>query len=471
MQNFLKENGYIWESGISGHFTYGPMGKSLKTSIENFIKNEFDQLGFLEIDTPLILHKDVLIKSGHWDKFKDPMIYLADGKLMRLDHLIEKNFNISYNNLSKNEIYHYLVKYNNMICKTKDDHVLIPNNEKDFEINYRDLMIKSHSGNHEVGLRPETATATYNNFMDLFIYCHKQLPILVYQIGKSFRNEVAPKHGIIRGREFTQAEFQIILKPNQKQMNTMVLSKLDKINIFYSDIHQAGILSLEEWFEKYKFHHSLYAQYILLTYEIFIQLGIPENKIRLRQHLDNEKAFYALDAWDIEVNLHNLGWTEIAGIHDRGSHDLNGMKGIKGETPHILEIAIGVDRIFYSLIDSLWENKSVKEGKSILNIPYHLSSIQVSILPLLKNKPDLVKKSEEIYHNLKYKLKTELNIKGSIGQRYLKNAIKGIPYSVTIDFKTLEDNTVTIRDRDTEVQERVSVVGIDEYLMKKLKKY
>ncbi len=461
MQTFLKENGYVWESGIAGHYTYGPFGKSLKNNIENFIRRIFEKESFIEIESPIILHKNVWLNSGHWDKFRDPMIKTQDGRLLRLDHLIEKYFpNENYSKLNNRQVYQLLIIYNTQICKEEVDKIAIPYLEEHFEIEFRDLMMKSYSGNNEVGLRPETATATFNNFLDLYNFCNNQLPICVYQIGKSFRNEISPRHGIIRGREFTQAEFQIILKESQKY-NRSISSLITNINTINET------LSAIDWLSLYGLEKSEYGYYILLTYEIFLKLGIPMDKIRLRQHDENERAFYALDAWDIEVNLNDLGWTEIAGLHDRGSYDLRNCK-FKSKTPHIIEIAIGIDRLFYSILDSLYEKHEIKEGKPILKIPYNLASVQVSVLPLVKNNKEIVNKSNMIYDSLKYKFKCETNKNGYIGTRYLKNAIKGIPYSITIDYETLKDESVTIRDRDTEEQERIMIKDLIDYLSYKL---
>ena len=388
MQSFLKENGYIWESGIAGHYTYGPLGKALKNSIENYIRKTFEQYDFIEIDTPLILHKDVWVNSGHWDKFKDPMVTTQDGKLLRLDHLLENKFDINFNDLTFKDMYQYLVKYNSEYSKDK---IIIPDREEDFNIQYRDLMMKSLLGNQEVGLRPETATATYHNFSDIFQYFGGQIPIYVYQIGKSFRNEVSPKHSIIRGREFTQAEFQIILREKQKDESD-ILTNLDNIR------NLNDIISVKDWLDTYKLPKN-YAQYMLITYELFMKLDITFDKV-----------------------------------------------------------------------DTLYENKTIKDGKPMLCIPYHLSSIQVGVLPLVKNRENILEKSYEVYDLLKNKFKTNFLRTGSIGKRYLKNSVKGVPYNVTIDHDTLVDGCVTVRDRDTEAQDRIKIGELVEYLYTRLYK-
>lgn len=454
MFGFLKEHGYVWESGLSGHFTYGPMGKSIKNKIENKIRKVFHKEGYSEIETPLISKKEIWVDSGHWDKFTDPIIYTENKKQYRLDKVLENAYiNLDYSTLNKEEIIKLLTQLNE---KREDKYII------NDTIEYKSLMMKTMSGTHECGLRPETATSTYNNFMEMFIHNKREYPVKFFQIGKSFRNEISPEHNIIRGREFTQAEFQIVLPQEDKNK----LSKKEykfQVNVKNNEIN--ALLSVQEFYNEYKLE-SAYGNLLFLTYNIFLELGIPLEKIRLRRHGDDEKAFYALDAWDVEVKLSELGWTEIAGIHDRGSYDLKKCKMKK--IPHILESAIGVDRILYSILDTLYEKKTVNQGKTILKIPYFLAPIDVAVMPLLKNKPDLVKMSIEVYDIISDHFITIHSKTKSIGKRYLNNSMMGIPYSVTIDFESIEDNTVTIRDRDTEIQERIKINDIIVYLRNKI---
>ncbi len=432
MQAFLKENGYVWDSGISGHYTYGPQGTALKKSIENYLRQAFGAEDFTEIETPLLLHKDVWVRSGHWDKFRDPVVYTKAGNMLRLDHLIESQHpELNYAELSFDSVRTILHEIN----ETNNDPIVIPDAAE-----YRDLMIRCHSGSQDVGLRPETATATYNNFNELYQFFNGQYPIRVYQIGKSFRNEINPRNGILRGREFTQAEFQVILPESQK--NTRQFSSL----LLTQQITKAENNTLP----------SEYAFYLEFTYNLFHKLGIPTDRIRLRRHAENERAFYALDAWDIEVHLTGLGWTEIAGIHDRGAYDLRHQKFKKG-VPHILEIAIGVDRLFYSILDTLYDNcpATEQQGKPRLKIPYSIAPIIVAVFPVVKVNATIVQFARMLYNKLRIVFPTEYDEKQSIGRRYLKAAIKGIPCCITVDAQTVIDSTVTIRDRDTEVQARV----------------
>ena len=436
MQAFLKENDYIWESGIEGHYTYGFQGKLLKNKIEDFLRKSFKD--FNEIETPLILHKNVWIRSGHWNKFCDPIIKTKGGNSHRVDHLIEKYYSErDYSKLSFDEV----IKYLKDIPLDNNDEFIFP----ELEFEHKDLMMKLTSGHHEVALRPETATATYNNFRDMLV--NHQMPIKVFQIGKSLRNEISPRNGILRGREFTQAEFQVILNEEYKKLRMNDDGNRDDIDLVnIKNIGNNVILDLK----------SYYGDFIKKTYRIFCDLGIPRDKIRLRQHSENEKAFYAIDAWDIEVNLNQYGWYEIAGIHDRGCHDLH--------DAHILEIAIGVDRLLYSILDVLYEKKDVDDSKNIFKIPYQIAPIQVCVLPLY-NKDILTELAEKIYHDLNNKFICKYMTSQSIGKRYMKASMMGIPYCITVDYQSLEDGMVTIRDRDSEKQNRIAIKDIKYHLL------
>ncbi len=197
-----------------------------------------------------------------------------------------------------------------------------------------------------------------------------------------------------------------------------------------------------------------------------MHLGIA--RIRLRQHHPDEKAFYADDAWDIELNLNNYGWTEVCGVHDRTDYDLTQHGKFSGEKlearrengekfiPHVLEIAFGTDRPTYALMDLFYDKKKEGEGKTMFRVPYHMSPMDVSIFPLMK-KPELVKLAREIRDDLEKDYIVDYDESGSIGRRYLRSATVGTPYAITVDFESLEDKSVTVRDRDSEEQVRVKI--------------
>ena len=492
--SFMKDHGYIFETGLSGHCSYGPFGKEIKNNIENFFRQYFKSDGFDEFQTPTVYRQEVWEKSGHWNKFKDYQIKNKDGKTFKLDQVIDQYFK-NYSNSDPSEhinqkdyitpeghlkIIKIIETINKENIKINLDPYMIPTSNEmipiiessDTEWPYRQLMMVSNSGGSSVGLRPETATATFVNYPQLLSYYNNQLTIKIFQIGTSFRNELQTSNYILRSREFTQAEFQVILgekeKPEWLESHSDAMLEMDKISVNL-DVNNEP--TIETVIGKMEFNNPIFKYYLALTYKSFVDIGLDPSKIRLHKHLENEMAFYALDAYDIEVNLIGFDWTEVAGIHDRGSYDLDchfplTKKQIKKKqtNPNIIEIAVGIDRLFYSMIDNLYQKKTIKEGKTMLNIPYHLAPIEIGIFPLLNKPVELVEIAQKLHQSLKKEFRTYYSKSGSIGTRYLKAAIKGIPYCLTIDHQTIEDQTVTMRDRDSEKQERIHLDDIKEKL-------
>ena len=235
--------------------------------------------------------------------------------------------------------------------------------------------------------------------------------------------------------------------------------------------------SVENALKKGLIKSQAYGWCIQLAYQLYLNFGIPKEKIRLRQHHPDEKAFYADDAWDIEVNLNSYGWTEMCGVHDRTDYDLTQHAKFSGKkleavrengekfVPHILEIAFGTDRPTYALIDIFYDKKVEGAGKTMLKLPYNMAPIEVSIFPLMK-KPDQIKIAKEIKENLENEFIVDYDISGSIGKRYLRSATVGTPHAITVDFDSVENKDVTIRDRNTEEQKRIKIEEVRDILRK-----
>ena len=460
--------------GVAGFYTYGPLGKLLKNKVENSVRRTFNQYGFREIEGPTVLPNEVWKASGHLDTFKDRTIKCKKCKaVFRADKLIEENNDFSADSFSNKEILDF-IKKNKLKC---------PTCKSDFEekIETASLMLGTVVGGKEASLRPETATGTYLSYMRYYHYFRKKLPFGIFQIGKAYRNEVSPRQNVLRGREFTQAEGQIFVDPKEKN-NWEEYEKIKNEKLpFWSegeqknDKYSGKLISVEEALKKKLIKSQVYGWSIWLAYMQFKNFGIPPEKIRLRQHFKSEKAFYADDAWDLELNLNNYGWTEVCGVHDRTDYDLtqhSKATGVKLEAlrengekfvPHVLEIAFGTDRPTYSLIDLFYEKKEEGEGKTTFKIPYHMSPIEVSIFPLVK-KDELKNIAEKIKSTLEKNFVVDYDFSGSIGKRYLRSAVSGIPYAITIDFDSLKDSTVTLRDRDSEEQKRVKINDLREIL-------
>lgn len=481
--SFVQEAGLIWGpspeiyGGLAGFYTYGPIGKLLKNKVENSVRKVFSTNGFREIEGPTIMPDIVWKASGHLDTFTDRIIKCQKCKsAFRADKLIEESQDISADSLPDEQLLKII----------QDKKIKCPSCNSNFEnkIEKQSLMMKTKIGSHDASLRPETATVTYLPFLRFYNFFRKKLPFTVFQIGKAYRNEISPRQNVLRGREFTQAEAQLFIDPKEKN-SWQEYEKIAKEKLplwTYKDQEkslQIKDISLEEALKKKFIQSQAYAWCLFLAYTQFINFGIPKDRIRIRQHHPNEKAFYADDAWDIEIKLNNYGWTEVCGIHDRTDYDLKQhskfskinleAKRENGEsfTPHVLEIAFGTDRPTYALIDIFYDKKSLEEGKTAFRIPYHMSPIDISIFPLMK-KPELTSLSKKIKESLEKEFTIDYDESGSIGRRYLRSAVQGTPYAITIDYDSIKNKDVTIRDRDTEKQIRVKIENLEETLKKLL---
>ena len=481
--SFIQEAGLIWGpepeiyGGLAGFYTYGPLGKLLKNKVENSVRRVFNFHGFRELEGPTIMTDKVWKASGHLDTFSDRRITCAKcNSVFRADKLIEEKHEVSADGFSDEKIISFI----------HEKKIKCPTCGEKFgdKIERQSLMMKTKVAGQDASLRPETATVTYLPFIRMYQYFRKKLPFGVFQIGKAYRNEISPRQHVLRGREFTQAEGQLFIDPNEKNnWEKFDLVKDDKLPLWDYTLQESAkssiSTSLESALNKKLVSTKAYAWCLWLAYNQFKHFGIPEDKIRIRQHLPTERAFYAADAWDIEIKTHNFGWVEVCGVHDRTDYDLkqhSKESGISLEaaredgtkfTPHILEIAFGTDRPTYTLIDLFYEKKDEEDGKTVFKIPYHMAPISVSVFPLMK-KPELTEIAESIYSDLSKQFIAEYDSSGSIGKRYLRSMTAGTPFAVTIDFDSVKDKSVTVRDRDTGKQERVKIKELIEYLNDKL---
>jgi len=478
LNSFIVDAGFIWGpspeiyGGVAGFYDYGPLGKLLKNRVENTIRTIFEKNEFWEVECPTVMPSVVWKASGHLGGFTDPLIKDENGSVFRVDKLIEewcsKN-NINFNSLeiegaSKEHLLEVIKKHD---IKSPNNKTLIP------EIKDHSLMMKTTLGvDIEAYNRPETATTTYLPFKRFDDFFRKKYPFSVFQIGKAYRNEISPRQSVMRGREFTQAEGQIFIFENQK--NNFEKFKDVKENIlplWFNDSDEITPITLNEAINNKKLKNQAYAWTLNLAYELFIAMGIPKERIRMRQHAKDEMAFYADDAWDVEVNLNSFGWYEVCGIHDRTNYDLkqhakeskSKLEAYNEETkqkevPQVLEIAFGTDRPTYALLDIFFD---IEENRKIFKVPKLLAPIQVSVFPLVNKLKD---KAKEVYNILNLDFKCTLDTSGSIGKRYARADEIGTPLCITVDFE--EDNCVTVRDRDSTEQKRIKIEEIKETIDK-----
>ncbi len=476
-ENFLKElnafmqsKGFIYgpfpeiyNNGVAGFYAYGPLGKLLKNKVEDSVRRMYFSNGFRELECPTVVPDIVWEASGHLKTFKDKIVECEKCKsIFRADKLIEEFTNKEIAGLNDKEIIKEIKKIKCPNC----------NNNLKEEIKDYSLMMKTEVAGKSFSLRPETATVTYLPFKRLNEYFRK-LPFTVFQIGKAYRNEISPRQHLLRCREFTQAEAQLFIDPKEKNnWEKYGLIKNEKLPLYTSHQQEKNLkledISLEDAIKHKHIKSKAYAWCLYLAYKQFVSMGIPKEIIRIRQHLENERAFYADDAWDIEIKLNTFGFTEMCGVHDRTDYDLKKHSEFSKQVleatredgskfvPHILEIAFGTDRPVFALMDSFYEKKDEKDGKSIFKSPYHMAPIDVAVFPLMK-KDNLPEFAEKVKKMLEKEFIVDYDESGSIGKRYLRAAESGTPYCVTIDHDSLKNDDCTIRDRDTEKQVRVKI--------------
>jgi glycyl-tRNA synthetase len=482
LAKYLSEKDFIYGpepelySPIAGFYSYGLLGKTMKNNLENEIRKIFTKNNFFEVEYPIVSPQAIWKASGHADNFNDPVILCSKCKnSFRADKLIEEKIEILADSFEDEKLLK-TIKDNKITCPSCDGRF-------NLEIKRHSLMMKTTIGSDIIAYnRPETATTTYLPFKHYVSFFRGKLPFTVFQIGKAFRNEISPRQHLLRQREFTQAEAQIFISKEQKQ-NFSQFEEVENETLplwtetLQKNEKEPALVSLKEAIEKKLLKNKAYAWSINLAYKMFLTFGIPKEKIRLRQHWQNEKAFYADDAWDLEVNLNSFGWTECCGIHDRTTYDLTQhakfskqelfVRTESGEkvVPDVIEIAFGVDRPFFSLLDlAFFKREDAK--RTVLSLPKNITPLQIGLLPLLK-KDGLPEKALEIKKELEEKYRTYYDLSGSIGKRYSRLDAIGVPYCITIDHQTLEDDTITIRERDTLKQIRIK----KKELLSKLEKF
>ncbi len=454
---------------LAGIYTYGPVGVEIKKKLqerwwEEFVESRNDVVG---IESPIILPKKVLEASGHLREFNDILVECTKCKeKFRADLLIEEKTGLKVEGKSKKEIEMLIKKYKIKCPKCGGELSAI----KKFN-----LMFETHIGtleneNATVYLRPETAQGIFVNFKRVLKISRKKLPFGIAQIGKVFRNEISPRNFVFRCREFSQAELEFFVHP--EKVNECELGALEKLEIKIAPENKRKSVK-EIWEEKIvgtKWH--LY--WIAKSYEWLVKLGINSENLRIRKHNKDELAHYAKETWDIEYKFPN-GWKEIEGVSNREDFDLKNHSEKSGEElsyfdeekkehvfPWVIEPSFGVDRMILAL---LAEAYSEKNGKKILKISPSIAPFLVAVFPLV-NKGEMGERALEIFRKLKKEISALYDEKGSIGRRYARVDEIGVPFAVTVDGQTLEDDTVTIRDRDTTEQERVKENEIITYLKK-----
>lgn len=484
--SLVKRRGFIWGpspeiyGGLAGFFTYGPAGSALKNKILSLFRKELSYFGFLEVECPTIMPEIVWEASGHLERFIDYITRCTKCKLLyRADKILKELLpDVMIDGLSKEEL-NKLIKTKNLKCPSCDSLL--------GEIEEYNLMLKTNVGDNNIAyLRPETATSTYLLFNRLDNYARKQYPIKVFQYGKAHRNEISPRQGVIRMRAFDQLELQLFIgKEQEMTLEEYFDVKSEKLPFLdwktqIKNINKPNIISLEEAINSGVIQKPAFAYCLYISYFLTKRFGYEDELIRLRQHSPAERAHYADDAWDLEIETRQYGWIEICGIHDRTDYDLRRHQEFskqnfeismdtssnKKEIPQILEIAFGIDRILYTLLESCFD---VKEERINLKLKPFLAPYSVAVFPLIKNKKEIRDLAKEVQKELlNNRIASFYDEAGSIGKRYRRQDELGTPFCITIDYESLEDQSVTIRYRDSMEQERIKIDKITDIISKKL---
>lgn len=448
--SLAKNRGFIFPGsdiygGLANTWDYGPLGIELKNNIKKAWWKKFVQESPYNVglDSAILMNPETWVASGHIGGFNDPLMDCKDCKTrFRADKLIEdylqeKGEEVVVDGWS-NEKMEKFIQENQILCPKCG--------KSNFtEIRQFNLMFKTHQGvvedsQSDIYLRPETAQGIFVNFKNVQRSARKKLPFGIAQIGKSFRNEITPGNFIFRTREFEQMELEFFCKPGE-------------------DL---------EWYTYWK---NFCKNWLL-------DLGIKEGNLRLRDHNEEELSHYSNATTDIEYQF-PFGWGELWGIADRTDFDLTQHQRHSGQDmsymdpttnekyiPYCVEPSVGVDRLLLAfLVEAYHVEQLEKDTRAVLKLHPQLAPIKVAILPLTKKLKD---KAWEVYELLKKKFMVEYDEAGSIGKRYRREDEIGTPYCITIDYDTLEDQSVTIRDRDTMEQTRIPIENLETFLEEKM---
>ncbi|MBI4089365.1 MAG: glycine--tRNA ligase [Candidatus Levybacteria bacterium] len=416
-----KRRGFIFPGseiygGITGFWDYGPLGVELKNNIKkewwkSMVYKRSDVVG---IDAAIIMNPEVWAKSGHLGAFADPLVECKIcHKRFRSDREEEKDKHLK-EHLGKSDVWTEAKQFNLLT----------------------EVFLGVTEPKEKAYLRGEITQGVFVDFENVVSSSRIKIPFGIAQIGKAFRNEITPGNFTFRSREFEQMELEFFVKPQD----------------------QEG----DKWFEYWKNERMKW----------YLSLGMKKESLRFRVHADKERAHYAKKAEDIEYNA-PFGWSELEGIHHRGDWDLSAHKLTYKEedgeefTPWVIETSGGVDRsALFFLVDAYYED----DKRVVLKLHPKLAPVKVAVFPLLANKENLISLAKDVYKSLKENIDGMIMFddRGNIGKRYYAQDEIGTPFCVTVDFQSLEDKAVTVRDRDTAKQERIKIENLYKYLLEKL---
>lgn len=451
INSLCKRRGFVYPTsdiygGLMSSYDYGPAGTELLRNIRNlwwktFIQDRSDMVG---LDSQILLHPETWVASGHVGAFNDPLVEdKVTKKRYRADHLIEAwlskhpDSSIVVEDMNLDEMDGYIVA--KKILSPDGNLLLSP---KKFNLLFETKLGVVEGEKSQLYMRGETAQGIFTNFKNILDSNRVTLPFGVGQIGKSFRNEITTGQFIFRTLEFEQAEIEYFFNPKTS-----------------------------DWKELFDAWKDAMLRFVVE------KLSIKKENLRFRKHTDKERSHYSKDTFDLEYQ-YPFGWKELWGIAYRTDYDLSVQSKHSGADlsytdpqtgekiiPHVIEPAVGVNRMFLMVLADAYDKQ---EKRVVLHLAPALAPYKVAVFPLVANKPELTAKAKTVFDSLKQHFAVAWDDRGNIGKRYLAQDEIGTPWCVTVDYATLEDNTVTVRDRDTTEQVRVPVDELSAYFQKKL---
>ena len=446
-----KSRGYVYPGseiygGLANTWDYGPLGVELKNNVKEAWRKKFIQenKNIVGLDAAILMNPETWVASGHVSGFSDPLLDCKECKTRhRADKLIEsfahdKGEDIVADGWTDEQMLNY-INDNKIVCPKCGK--LNYTNIRKFNLMFKTFQGVTEDSTSTVYLRPEKAQGIFVDFKNVMRTTRKKIPMGIAQIGKAFRNEITPGNFTFRTREFEQMELEFFCKPG-------------------TDL---------EWFEYWR----------KFCKDWLLNLGMKEENIRLRDHSPEELVFYSKGTTDIEFAF-PFGWGELWGIADRTDYDLTAhqthskedMSYLDPETnekyiPYVIEPSVGADRVTLAFLCNAYEEQELGEGDTRIVLHLHpaLAPYKAAILPLSKKLND---KADEVFQTLAKAFPVDYDEAGSIGKRYRRQDEIGTPYCITVDFDTLEDNQVTVRDRDTMEQIRIPINQVEKYIAEKI---
>ncbi len=443
----LQTTGYVFQGsqiygGLANTWDYGPLGSQLKKNIKDLWWNKFVETSEYNvgIDSAILMNPRVWVATGHVQTFNDPQIECKECHCRyRADDLVKEQYpDVDVDGMTFDDLNNF----------AKEHEIKCPNCGKSnfTDIKKFNLMFKTHMGvtedsSSEVYLRPETAQGVFVNFKNVQRTTRKKLPFGIANVGKSFRNEITPGNFTFRTREFEQMELEFFCKPG-------------------TDL---------DWFKYWKDFCINFVE----------DLGVKKENLHYRDHEPQELAFYSKATTDIEY-LFPFGWGEVWGIADRTDYDLKRHMEYSKESleyfdpdtntkyvPYCIEPSVGLDRLFLAVVCDAYDEETLENGETrvVMHINPKIAPVKISVLPLSNKLADEAKK---VFNEISKYFPASFDTSGSIGKRYRRNDEIGTPYCVTFDFDSLENHTVTVRDRDTMKQDLVKIDDLRNYFIEKL---